>query len=120
MSAKGNARYSISTGGQAKYIRQNIIPGVTSDGFTWDVSEIQFEVKLGKTDFIKIWNTGAKDIYIAFDVEKETIDTADKSTYNFKMSSGTPYAEIALDQECSQISLKTASGETTNIEIMVQ
>lgn len=120
MSAKKNAKYNISTGGQARYIRQNIIPGVTSDGFTWDLSAIQFEEKLGATDFIKIWNTGVKDIYVAFDVEKETIDTTDRSTYNFKMSSGVPFSEIALDQECTKITLKTASGETTNIEIMVQ
>ena len=60
------------------------------------------------------------NIYVAFDVEKETINTTDKSTYNFKMSSGDPFSEISLDQECSKISLKTASGETTNIEIMVQ
>lgn len=120
MSARDQARYSISTGGQAKYIRQNIIAGVTNDGFTWDLSEIQFEGKNGKTDFIKIWNSGAKDIYVAFDVEKEIIDTTDRSTYNFKMSSVAPFSEISLDQECSKISLKTASGETTDIQIMVQ
>jgi hypothetical protein len=117
MSIRENARYSISTGGKAQYIKQFIV-GSDSNGYSIDLSNIQYEYFLGKTSFLKIFNTGSSDVYVAFDSDHTNIDVSDQSTYNMIISSSTPFSDIEINGETSKISLKCLSGETTSVNII--
>lgn len=117
MSIRENARYSISTGGKMQYIKQFIVAS-DSIGYTVDLSNIQYETFKGKTSFVKIFNTGSSDVYVAFDSDHNEIDVTDQSTYNMMIFSATPFSEIEINGETSKISLKCAAGESTNIDII--
>lgn len=117
MSAKSRALYNTPTGGNLGNIRP-FFNTATDTGVDIDLSEIEYEVKTGVTDYVKIWNTGSKTIYVAFNSTAETIDTTDTSTFNLRISSGTPYSEIGIEGETSKISVKCASGESSTFEVL--
>jgi hypothetical protein len=117
MSVKENAKYSINTGGKMQYIKQFIIAS-DEDGYSVDLSSIQYETFLGKTSFVKILNTGSSDVYIAFDSNHSAIDVDNQSTYNLLLSSSTPFSDIEIVGETSKISFKCNSGETTSINVI--
>jgi hypothetical protein len=118
MSQLDNSKYRTPTGGKLRFIRQ-FTNESNGTGVTFDLSNIQFEDKYGVSKYVKIFNTGSKSVYIAFDSDHEDMDIKNPNTYNFLMSSSTPFNEITIEGECSKISGKCASGESTAINVIV-
>lgn len=121
MSLKDNATIVENTGGQLKYLK-NPVFNVDSNGLDIDFSDTElyeFEDNRKKCSHIEIFNKGTNDCMIGFDTQSTLLDSEDRKTFNFMIYPGKPYNYISLDGEADTMSLKTLSGTTTIIEILV-
>jgi hypothetical protein len=118
MGAKENAKLVEMTGGQLKYI-QNFETLVSDVGFDIDFSILDFEQTSKKCNHIEIYNKGPNNCMIGFDTEAALVDCLDRSTFNFPIYSGKPYNYISHDGEAGSISMRTLTGETATILILV-
>lgn len=118
MSAIDRAKFTIDTGGKARYIR-HYINGSNETGWHIDLSDVIFETNTGTANYIKIFNSGPNPVYVAFDSSIAAIDTDDWSSFNFKVSNGVPFSEIEIHGEADTISFKCAEDERADIEVLV-
>ena len=119
MSAKYNAKLTELTAGELKYISSWEL-AINDVGKSIDFTGLTFENSRTKANHLIIINDGGtNDVYVAFDSTTSAIDTADGTTFNFKVYGISPYTEIELDGEANKISLKCASGLSTTVKILV-
>jgi hypothetical protein len=116
MPARDTSRYSVSTGGQLKYIKYYKI-GVIDAEHGQSRTFTGFEA--GGIVHIDLFNIGEHSIFIAFDSSSEAIDTDDSDTYNLELSGGIPFSNISLDGNADKISFRCKSGETSALRMVV-
>ena len=110
MSKKSNAKYVQQTGGKLSNIKQwNITvsdQGTGSNNITLPTPE---------PDQIVITNKGASnDLYVVFDAEGSTINTASRATYNTIIE---PYEQAEFSGAGTSIGFKCGTGLTTSIKV---
>lgn len=121
MSLKQRETVVENTGGQLKYL-QNPLVVVNSNGLDIDFTDgevFQFEDNRKKCSHIEIFNTGPDKCMIGFDTQAGLVDCLDRSTFSFTIHSGKPFNYISLDGEADSMSLRTLTGKTATLEIVV-
>ena len=118
MSSLLNATYHIETNGKLKYLKQFDVNS-DANGYTIDLSKIQFEGRVGMTNSVKIINAGVRSVWVLFDSHHDKIDLYDLFTYNLKIDPGDGYDQVSLSGECSKISLKSEANVVNPITIIL-
>jgi hypothetical protein len=121
MSLKQRATVVENTGGQLKYLHSPVY-NVDSNGLNIDFTDTEiFEFEDGrlKCSHLEIFNSGPDRCMVGFDTDYSTMDPECRDTFSLMIYPGKPYNYISLDGEADTMSLKTLTGTTATIEIIV-